>query len=344
MGLESIEGVPTWHSTSPVPSSMTESCPFRSARPSGPRSLRTLGVKRSIRCDLPVWMRICVVDHQTNSMRYDVGDGIERFDTALRGTWSIHHERSSHCAANPSGQPTEWIDQPHCLSKARRFSVDHRSRSFWCQISGSEPSTPSRHDHSVKSSRQPLDRTPDRLDTIFCDPAFDDVESEFLEVRFEYRAGSILPGAVDHAVGDSQNLCLRLDYLVVAHRWQHYLWPPVREEDRTDRVDRSGTFMVTVATIVGVDDDQVLRECRDSIDNIDAALVHMLAERFKITKRVGQHKATTGLAPADPDREAVQIARLRTLADSAGLDPAFTEKFLRFIVDEVIRHHNNAAS
>ena len=88
-----------------------------------------------------------------------------------------------------------------------------------------------------------------------------------------------------------------------------------------------------------VDNDPVLEDCRASIDNIDAALVHLLAERFKITKRVGEHKAKVGFAPADPDREAVQIARLRALAQEAGLDPTFSEKFLRFIVDEVIHHH-----
>lgn len=94
--------------------------------------------------------------------------------------------------------------------------------------------------------------------------------------------------------------------------------------------------------MLAVDDDQILRECRASIDNIDAALIHILAERFKITKRVGEHKARVGFAAADPDREQVQIARLRALADEAGLDPMFSEKLLRFIVDEVIRHHNSA--
>jgi chorismate mutase len=82
-----------------------------------------------------------------------------------------------------------------------------------------------------------------------------------------------------------------------------------------------------------------LDDIRASIDNIDAALVHMLAERFKNTKRVGRLKADHHMPPADPDREARQIARLRELAAEADLDPAFAEKFLTFIIDEVIRHH-----
>ena len=91
------------------------------------------------------------------------------------------------------------------------------------------------------------------------------------------------------------------------------------------------------------DADPRLVEYRRSIDNIDAALVHLLAERFKITKEVGAYKAEAALPPADPDREAVQIDRLRTLAEEAGLDPAFGEKFLRFIVAEVIQHHQRIA-
>ncbi|MEQ1943812.1 chorismate mutase [Mesorhizobium sp. VNQ89] len=83
---------------------------------------------------------------------------------------------------------------------------------------------------------------------------------------------------------------------------------------------------------------------RASIDNIDAALIHMLAERFRCTQAVGVLKAEHGLPPADPSREAQQIARLRRLADEAQLDPDFAEKFLNFVVKEVIRHHEQIAA
>ena len=87
-----------------------------------------------------------------------------------------------------------------------------------------------------------------------------------------------------------------------------------------------------------------LTSLRSSIDNIDAALVHLLAERFKFTQEVGRLKATTGLPASDPSRESVQIARLRSLAEESHLDPAFAEKFLNFIVAEVIHHHEQIAS
>ena len=87
-----------------------------------------------------------------------------------------------------------------------------------------------------------------------------------------------------------------------------------------------------------------LKEYRASIDNIDAALIHMLAERFRCTKAVGVLKATHGLPPDRPAREQQQIARLRQLADDAQLDPDFAEKFLNFVIKEVIRHHEQIAA
>ncbi len=87
------------------------------------------------------------------------------------------------------------------------------------------------------------------------------------------------------------------------------------------------------------DQKQQLNNYRESIDIIDAALVFMLAERFKITKAVGYYKKEYDLPPGDPSREKEQVERLRALAKSANLDPEFSEKFLNFIITEVIQHH-----
>lgn len=88
----------------------------------------------------------------------------------------------------------------------------------------------------------------------------------------------------------------------------------------------------------------LLQNFRQSIDNFDAALIHILAERFRCTKAVGELKATHDLPPADPEREKAQIERLRQLAKDADLDPDFAEKFLNFIIREVIRHHEKIAA
>ncbi|PPF79884.1 chorismate mutase [Subtercola sp. Z020] len=87
-----------------------------------------------------------------------------------------------------------------------------------------------------------------------------------------------------------------------------------------------------------------LESIRESIDNVDAALIHLLAERFKFTQQVGRLKAEHGLPPADVAREARQIKRLRALAEESHLDPEFAEKFLNFIVAEVIHHHTTIAA
>ncbi len=85
-----------------------------------------------------------------------------------------------------------------------------------------------------------------------------------------------------------------------------------------------------------------LNQFRGSIDNLDAALIHIMAERFRVTKAVGKLKAQNDFPPSDPDREKDQVKRLRELAISSNLDPDFAEKLLNFVISEVIQHHKQA--
>ena len=84
---------------------------------------------------------------------------------------------------------------------------------------------------------------------------------------------------------------------------------------------------------------ELLKDHRQSIDRLDAILVYTLGERFQHTQAVGKLKAEHALPPSDPAREATQIARLESLAKRADHDPEFAKKFLNFIIQEVIYHH-----
>ena len=87
-----------------------------------------------------------------------------------------------------------------------------------------------------------------------------------------------------------------------------------------------------------------LQDLRASLDNIDNALVFLLAERFRVTHKVGLYKKANGLPPVDKNREAAQFARIEALAKQADLDPKFAAKMLRLIIDEVVEHHKELAA
>ncbi|WP_336279102.1 chorismate mutase [Bartonella sp. CB175] len=82
-----------------------------------------------------------------------------------------------------------------------------------------------------------------------------------------------------------------------------------------------------------------LTNLRASIDNFDATLIYILAERFRCTDEIGKLKACHNLPVTDSLREQRQIARLRRLAIDSHLDPDFAERFLKFIIKEVTQHH-----
>jgi chorismate mutase len=88
---------------------------------------------------------------------------------------------------------------------------------------------------------------------------------------------------------------------------------------------------------------QLLRQYRDSIDNLDAALVRILAERFRLTDRIGRLKRDHSLPAGDPHREEEQIAQLRSIAQTADLDPELVSRFFPVIMKEVRQRHREVA-
>jgi chorismate mutase len=82
---------------------------------------------------------------------------------------------------------------------------------------------------------------------------------------------------------------------------------------------------------------------RKSIDNIDNAIVAMLAERFKVTDRVGQYKARNNLPAKDEQREAVQFKRIAELAQHYGLDAGFAQAILATVIAQVVANHEQIA-
>ena len=85
--------------------------------------------------------------------------------------------------------------------------------------------------------------------------------------------------------------------------------------------------------------DNDLNDLRESLDNIDNALIFLLAERFRVTQRIGIYKSEHGLPAVDEVREKIQFARIERLARDCRLNPEFAVKMLRLIIDEVIENH-----
>lgn len=87
-----------------------------------------------------------------------------------------------------------------------------------------------------------------------------------------------------------------------------------------------------------------LDDLRKSIDNLDSALIAILAERFKITQKVGEYKAKNNLTAVDKKREEQQYKRIEELAKEHGLNPQFAKKFLKTVIEEVVKNHKEIAN
>jgi len=82
-----------------------------------------------------------------------------------------------------------------------------------------------------------------------------------------------------------------------------------------------------------------IEDLRRSIDNLDNALLAILAERFRLTEKIGRTKAAVGFLAMDAERERTQLDRFRQLATSYGLDVGVTLDVMTRIFDHVKGRH-----
>lgn len=93
-----------------------------------------------------------------------------------------------------------------------------------------------------------------------------------------------------------------------------------------------------------MNDSRDLESLRQSIDRLDTALFVILSERFSVTQKVGEYKASRALPAVDLARETQQFEKAAALAAQYGLDPTFAQKMLRLIIDEVVVNHTALAA
>ncbi len=86
-----------------------------------------------------------------------------------------------------------------------------------------------------------------------------------------------------------------------------------------------------------------LADLRASIDEIDDRFVKLLAERFDVTREVGQLKADLGMPAIDQTRENQVDDKARRLAEANGLDADLVSQVLRTIIDRVVAEHRTIA-
>jgi chorismate mutase len=87
-----------------------------------------------------------------------------------------------------------------------------------------------------------------------------------------------------------------------------------------------------------------LASYRKSIDNLDSALLNILAERFRCTEQVGHLKAEQAMPAIDSERERRQMDRLKSIANDVGLSQHFVEGLMRMIVRAVVERHKEIAA
>src|SRR6187402_1359834 len=83
-------------------------------------------------------------------------------------------------------------------------------------------------------------------------------------------------------------------------------------------------------------------DLRDRIEAVDRQIIALLAERLAIVEEVVESKLDSASPLRDRAREEGLLARLRSIAAAAGLDPHQIERLYRVIMDMSVAHQERA--
>ena len=84
-----------------------------------------------------------------------------------------------------------------------------------------------------------------------------------------------------------------------------------------------------------------LTALRDQIDEVDKALLDLLARRLELVAEVGEVKSRFGLPIYVPEREASMLASRRAEAEALGVPPDLIEDVLRRVMRESYSSEND---
>lgn len=79
---------------------------------------------------------------------------------------------------------------------------------------------------------------------------------------------------------------------------------------------------------------------RKQIDEIDEQIVRLLANRFKVTQKIGDYKKIHRLEAIDTSREKIKFEQLVALSKSQNLNSKLITDIFRLVINEVVKNHN----
>jgi len=77
-----------------------------------------------------------------------------------------------------------------------------------------------------------------------------------------------------------------------------------------------------------------IQRLREEIDEIDSSLIHLLAERMRVSREIGSEKEKSGLPALDKERWEELMTRCIEVAAAHGL----TREFVIAIFDTIHKH------